>query len=168
MSTIGPDLLANCYREHGPGLLLYARQFGVDRACDLVQEAFMRLAGQSRLPEPVLPWLFRVVRNLAISAARRQARERRREARAARPELWFAATDRMLEASEATAALGRLPLEEREVVVARIWGGLGLDEVARLVGCSVATAHRRYHAGIGSLRVILEERWTETPSPTRS
>ena len=168
MRSIGPELLASLFREHGTGLLLYARQFGVGRAEDLVQEAFVRLASQRRIPEPMLPWLYRVVRNEAISTARRQARRRKYEERAARPESWFASADRALEASEATEALAGLPLDQREAIVARIWGGLGLDEIALLVGCSTATAHRRYHAGLTSLRTNLEDRWIRTSSQTRS
>jgi len=55
-----------------------------------------------------------------------------------------------------------LPLEEREVIIARIWGGLTFAEIAELVNCSLPTAHRRFQAGLMQLRERL--RWTPTPS----
>ena len=36
--------------------------------------------------------------------------------------------------------------------MARLWGGLTLEEVARLQGCSTTTAHRRYRAGLARLQ----------------
>ena len=70
--------------------------------------------------------------------------------------------DAMLFAAGQAAArlLTELPLEQREVVVARIWGGLTFEDVARLVGCSLPTAHRRYQAGLAALREKLERQWT--------
>ena len=39
--------------------------------------------------------------------------------------------------------------ESREAIVARLWGGLTFEEIARLQGCSLTTAHRRYQSGHG-------------------
>src|SRR5262249_25427490 len=69
---------------------------------------------------------------------------------------------------EATRLLADLPLEQREVVVARIWGGLTFEDVARLAGCSLPTAHRRYQAALAALRERLEGPWTSTPPPTKT
>ena len=52
----------------------------------------------------------------------------------------------------ATRALEGLPLAEREVVVARIWGGLSFEEIAGLTGALTSTVHRRYQAGLAALR----------------
>jgi hypothetical protein len=41
--------------------------------------------------------------------------------------------------------------EFREVIVARFWGGLTFDQIARLQGCSLTTAHRRYRDGLSRL-----------------
>jgi RNA polymerase sigma-70 factor (ECF subfamily) len=115
-------------------------------------------------PDQVLPWLYRVVRNEAITAQRSGARRRRREERAGTPEAWFGTTDDRLDADEVTRRLAELPLELREVIVARLWGGLTFEAVAALAGCSVPTAHRRYQAGLAQLRERLEGRWTRTPT----
>jgi RNA polymerase sigma-70 factor (ECF subfamily) len=57
-----------------------------------------------------------------------------------------------LDARIAAEALEALPLEQREVLVARLWGGLNFVEIGELVGCSSSAAHRRYAAGLAALR----------------
>lgn len=167
MERIAPEELGRLYREHAPALRLYARQWP-DGDEDLVQDAFVKLAQQSPAPEQVLPWLYRVVRNGALAGGRGEARRRNREGRVSAPEVWFAAADDRIDGREATRLLAELPLEQREVVVARIWGGLTFEEVARLADCSLPTAHRRYQAGLAALRERLEGRWTRTPPAAKT
>lgn len=166
MPSMEPDALGRLYRQHAPALRLYARQWpGVGE--DLVQDAFVKLARQSPPPEQALPWLYRVVRNGALALGREAVRRRRREGRAGAPEAWFAAVDDRLDAQDVVRHLAALPLELREVIVARLWGGLTFDEIARLVGCSLPTAHRRYQTGLSELRERLDGRWTRnSPLPT--
>jgi RNA polymerase sigma-70 factor (ECF subfamily) len=52
----------------------------------------------------------------------------------------------------ATVALQGLPAEQREVIVAHLWGGLTFEQIAGLVGASSSTAHRWYLAGLAALR----------------
>src|SRR5262245_40677635 len=167
MPRIAPEELGRLYREHAPALRLYARQWPGGEE-DLVQDAFVKLARQSPAPGQVLPWLYHVVRNGALAAGRGEARRRRREDRARASEAWFAAAVDRLDGREATRLLAELPLEQREVVVARIWGGLTFEEVARLVGCSLPTAHRRYQSGLAALRKRLEPQWTRTPPTAKT
>ena len=54
-------------------------------------------------------------------------------------------------------ALVQLPLEQRETIVARLWGGLSFEETAELTGKSTSSAHRLYWAGLAVLRQKLEE-----------
>ena len=163
MRSMEAMVLGRLYRQHAPALRLYARQWG-GSAEDVVQEAFVRLAQQSPPPEQILPWLYRVVRNAALMTHRSAARRRQREQRASKPEAWFATNEDRLDGDEATRLLADLPLELREVIVARLWGGLTFDDIAGLVGCSLPTAHRRYHTGLTQLRERLEGRWTHTPT----
>ncbi len=163
MPPIDPTSLARLYRQHAPALRLWARQWG-GSADDLVQNAFIRLAQQTPPPEKVLPWLYRVVRNEALAAHRAAARRRRREQQSSAPEVWFAPAVNRLDVEDATRLLAAMPLELREVIVARLWGGLTFEEIARLLGCSLPTAHRRYHAGLAQLRERLEGRWIPTPT----
>jgi len=167
MPRIAPDELGRLYREHAPALRLYVRQWPQGDE-DLVQDAFMKLAQQSPSPDQVLPWLYRVVRNAALAAARGAIRRRRREDRVSSGEGWFDLADEQIDGREATRLLSELPLEQREAIVARIWGGLTYEEVARLTGCSLPTAHRRCQAGLAALRERLEGRWTRIPPAART
>ncbi len=163
MPRIAPEELGRLYREHAPALRLYVRQWPAGDE-DQVHEAFIKLAQQSPVPQRPLPWLYRVVRNAAWQAGRGWFRRRRRENRASGREIWFTATDDVIDGLHATQMLAELPLEQREVVVGRIWGGLTFDDVAKLVGCSLPTAHRRYQAGLSTLREKMEGPWTVTPN----
>jgi RNA polymerase sigma-70 factor (ECF subfamily) len=164
MLRIVAEELGRLYREHAPALRLYVRQWPEGDE-DLVQDAFVKLAQQSPPPEQVLPWLYTVVRNSALAAGRGQSRRRRREDSISASEAWFAAADDHIDGREATKLLAELPLEQREVIVARIWGGLTFQEVARLAGCSLPTAHRRYQTGLAALRERLSDPCTKT-TPT--
>jgi RNA polymerase sigma factor (sigma-70 family) len=163
MRPIEPTVLGQHYRQHAPALRLYARQWG-GSAEDLVHNAFVRLANQMPPPDQVLPWLYRVVRNEALASHRSAARRRQREQRAGTPTAWFSATDDRLDADEARRLLTDLPLELREVIVARLWGGLTFEAIAAVVGCSLATAHRRYQTGLTHLRERLDGPWIPTPT----
>jgi len=153
MDALGPKLLTRLLDEHGAALVLYAQQW-CDTPEDVVQEAFLRLMRQSEPPENVVGWLYRVVRNGAISASRAAGRRRRREAAVAhRREPWFKPSEAdRLDAAQVTRALAELPVEHREIVVARLWGGLPFAEIARLTGTSTSTAHRHYEAALAALR----------------
>src|SRR5213078_1306059 len=85
---MGPDLLGKLLDEHGAALTLYARQWCV-AAEDVVQEAFIKLASQRPAPEHVLPWLYHVVRNRALTARRAQLRRHHHEQAAAQCRPWF-------------------------------------------------------------------------------
>jgi RNA polymerase sigma-70 factor (ECF subfamily) len=163
MKSMEPTVLGRLYRQHAPALRLYARQWG-GSAEDLVQEAFVRLAQQTPPPEQILPWLYCVVRNAALMAQRTAARRRQREQRASKPEAWFTTAEDHLDGTEATRLLGELPLDLREVIVARLWAGLTFEDIARLVGCSLPTAHRRYQTGLAQLRERVAGSWINTPT----
>jgi RNA polymerase sigma factor (sigma-70 family) len=150
---MGPELLGRLVDEHAAALVLYARQWCAAPE-DVVQEAFIKLAGQRVPPVEVVPWLYRVVRNAALSNARAARRRNRHEAAAAsRTPRWFISSEETgLDAETAAAALQALPVEQREVIVAHLWGGLTFEQIAAVAGCSSSTAHRRYAAGIDALR----------------
>lgn len=147
--TVRP--LAELIDRHAAALALFARQWCA-APDDVVQDAFCRYVVQVPSPNDPAAWLFRVVRNLAMDAGKADRRRRAREGRVAKVE-WFAEAEiDGLDAEAAVAALESLPAEPREVIVARLWGGLTLEQVAAATGCSVSTAHRRYETGIAMLR----------------
>ena len=130
MDAVGPELLTRLLDEHGGALVLYAQQW-CDTPEDVVQEALLRLVRQAAAPENVVGWVYRVVRNGAISASRSARRREHREAAAAqRGEPWFNPSQaERLDADTATAALKRLSIEQREVIVARVWGELTFEQI---------------------------------------
>jgi RNA polymerase sigma-70 factor (ECF subfamily) len=147
-----PEVLGQLFDQHAPALVLYARQWCVAPE-DVVQEAFIKLATLQPPPERPAPWLYRVVRNAALNAACAARRRRRHEAAAAEARPWFAVPDSpTLDVEAATAALQELPLEQREVIIARLWGGLTFEQTGELMGTSASTAYRGYVAGLSALR----------------
>jgi len=150
--------------EHAAALVLYARQFCAAPE-DVVQEAFVKLLRQPQPPQPIVPWLYRVVRHAAISASRASQRRRRHETHAARPEsAWFVRNaEAALDAAEVTDALQRLSAETREVITLHLWGGLTFAEIAEIVDSSSSSAHRLYAEGLRQLR----ERLNPCTDPTK-
>jgi len=148
-----PEQLGHLVDEHAAALTLYARQW-CSAPEDVVQEAFLKLVVQKSPPDNPVPWLYRVVRNGALMAARSARRRQRHEtSAAARAPVWFQAPDGAgLDHEAAAAALQTLPADQREVIVAHIWGGLTFEQVAELVGSSTSTVHRWYVAGLSALR----------------
>lgn len=149
---------------HAARLVLFARQWCLVPE-DVVQEAFLKLVRLREPPADVVAWLYRVVRNAALDAGKMQRRRERREGVAARPESWFVEPAvEGLDADDAVRALEALPADQREVIVARLWGGLGFEQIAAVAGCSASSAHRRFTAGIEALRRHLGVPCPETSS----
>jgi RNA polymerase sigma-70 factor (ECF subfamily) len=152
---MSPQEFARLLDVHGPPLVVYARQWCA-AAEDVVQDAFVKLVRLIPPPREVVPWLYRVVRNGAIDAGKTARRRKRRESTVAHPERWFVeSTVEGLDVESAVRALRKLPLEQREVIVAHLWGGLSFEEIAQLAGCSASSAFRRFSAGIDALRTEL-------------
>jgi RNA polymerase sigma factor (sigma-70 family) len=149
-----PDHLGYLIDRYLPALILYARQW-CRAPEDVVQEAFIKLAKQTEPPIHPVAWMYRAVRNRAISESRSERRRQNHEGKvAAGAALWFTPSEdpARLDAIAATRALGSLPLEQREIIVAHLWGGLTFEQIAELTGGSAATCWRRYTAGLSTLR----------------
>lgn len=152
-----PERLGQLIDQHADALELYARQW-CDVPEDVVQEAFVSLSAQRPAPANPSAWLFRAVRNGAINAATAARRRRRRETEAAAVSPpWFepepiGARGDGIDPATAEDALKTLPIAQREVIVAHLWGGLTFEQVAELSGGSSSTAHRLYQSGLNALR----------------
>ncbi len=143
------------FESHSGPLLLLARQWGASRsdAEDILQDAFVRFWKHRRRVNDPAAYLFRSVRNAACNLARAQASRRKRQEIAAAPESVFApvAEDGELRAAVETA-LGRLPVEQREVLVMKIWGGLTFQAIGAVLGVPANTAASRYRYALAALR----------------
>lgn len=150
---MGPKLLGRLLDRYAATLELYARQL-CNCPEDVVQEAFVELAPQPTIPADLVPWLYRVVRNKAISASRAVRRHKSHESQAAmRRCAWFEPSPGdALDAAAAATFLEELATDEREVVVARIWGGMTFQQIGELIGATDSTAHRRYESALVAIR----------------
>ncbi len=152
-----PERIGDLIDRLAAPLGLYARQW-CDAPEDVVQEAFMTLAARAESPAHPAAWLFRAVRNGAINAGIAGRRRRRHEAEAASgASAWFEVDpssrhEAAVDPDSAQAALSTLPVDQREVIVAHLWGGLTFEQISRLAGTSASSAHRLYHAGLIALR----------------
>jgi RNA polymerase sigma factor (sigma-70 family) len=157
-AAIDADSLGRLLDRHGAALALYAAQW-TNAAEDCVQEALVELARQPKLPEHVLAWLYRVVKNRALNAARGARRRRERETRSI---AWRfeaanqAATFDRTEMLAVVEALDRLEPDQREIVVMKIWSGLTYAEIGSALSISISTAHRQYERALVTLRKSLE------------
>jgi len=145
-----------CFSQLAPGLLLFARQWtrSVADAEDIVQEAFVRFwRKQHNIENRAL--LYAAVRSIALDFLRRDSRRSRRESevvfgeeQSVQPQ--FATEDD----SQYTlaAAVERLPNEQREVLVLKIWNELTFAEIGTVLGISQNTAASRYRYALGALK----------------
>ena len=152
---MGPERLGYLIDRHAAALELAARQWC---ACpeDVVQEAFLKLSRLEREPEQSAAWLYRVVRNGAISAGRSERRRQRHESAAGRAPWFMEEGGGRLDAAAVADSLAQLPGDQREVIVAHLWNGLTFEQIAETIGISTTTAHRRYVAGLDELRTRLK------------
>lgn len=155
---ISAQELAQIWRDKSAPLALLARAFG-DWHEDSVQEAFLRLAIENPKPDDPVAWLFKVVRNQAITYQRSQRRRQSRESKVAlERESWFeapAAMESRIDSQIAMQALVDLSEEDREVIILHLWGGLTFRQVAEVMQISATTVHRRYQAALQLLRTRL-------------
>jgi RNA polymerase sigma factor (sigma-70 family) len=149
-----PEHLGFLIDRHSAALVLFARQWCAAPE-DVVQEAFIKLARQKPQPNQPVAWLYTAVRNGAISQGRSERRRHKYENQAAESApVWFAPPDESakLDAEAAAAGLAELPIDQREAIVAHLWGGLTFEQIAAMCGGSAATVWRRYAAGLSTLR----------------
>ncbi|MBI5771613.1 MAG: sigma-70 family RNA polymerase sigma factor [Verrucomicrobia bacterium] len=154
------DAWQNWFQLYGPKLLLCARQWTrtLADAEDVVQDAFVRFwRHQRELPGDPMALLVTSVRRAAFDRARRDQRRTAREERAFGGEDTVASVfepsldgDDRREAIE--AALLRLPAEQREVLVLKIWGELTFEEIALQLDLPPNTAASRYRYALAALR----------------
>ena len=150
---LDPARLTQLFDAHAAQLVLYARQWlaGAE-AEDVVQEVYVRLMLQSAEPLNPRAWLFKAVRNEAVTQNRSALRRRRREQAQTREEWFEAAVDEALDGAAARDALQALAPLQRETIVLRVWGRMTLKEIAAVTGLSLTSAFEQYRAGLVALR----------------
>jgi len=153
------------FEAHGPRLLLCARQWtrSLADAEDIVQEAFVRYwRHQRQLPGEPQALLVTSIRRAAIDLARREsrrvAREERSEGGSDDSDSIFAPVpgEDAERRREIETALRRLPAEQREVLVLKIWNELTFEQIAGTLGIPLNTAASRYRYALAALRKELK------------
>lgn len=150
------------YEHYGAALAAYASAIlgGRSRAEDALHQVFYKLLkGKMEVPEPAKPYLFRAVRNAALSMTRQSGREVALDDEAAEraegtaSEGWFEAPAELSYwSSKLEMAIRELPPEQSEVLVMRIWGEMQFDEIASVLDISINTAASRYRYALARLR----------------
>jgi RNA polymerase sigma-70 factor (ECF subfamily) len=145
-----------CFAELAPGLVLFARQFVRTSADaeDIVQDAFVRFWRKEHSIEN-RALLFATVRSVALDLLRRDARRARRETNAALEMEQTTAQQFDFDdgsQQELAAAVDRLPVEQREVLVMKIWNELTFAEIGQALGISQNTAASRYRYALAALK----------------
>ena len=143
--------------RHGAALVLFARQWAPLRADaeDVVQEAFVRFWRSRDRAEDATAYLYACVRHCGIDWTRATGRRVRREEASARSDdraMLACSLERDERRALIEAALSRLPDEQREVVVMKIWGGLTFPQIGAALEISHDTAASRYRYAIAKLR----------------
>ena len=154
-----PESWKAWFRQHGPKLMLCARQWTRSRADaeDVVQDAFVRFwRTQKALGGDPLALLVTSVRRAAFDLARRGGRRQRREDASQGPDTLFEPLVQQDDRREAIeGALARLPVPQREVLVLKIWGGLTFEEIAVQLDVPANTAASRYRYALEALKTEL-------------
>jgi RNA polymerase sigma-70 factor, ECF subfamily len=128
---------------------------------DLTSETFIRLLANGRTPDPrsVLPWLYKVAKNLSLNHLRREAGRRfvaRLLGRAAPPESGH--RDEPWRDGQTLDAVRRLKHRDQQVVFLRVFEDLSFSEVADALGMSEAAAKMAFHRSLRVLQGLLEGR----------
>jgi RNA polymerase sigma-70 factor (sigma-E family) len=154
--------LDELYVRHAPAALrtAYFLTGDPDLAEDLVQDAFVRVAGRFRhlrAPEAFDAYLRRTIVNLFTSHLRRLRLERaelKRRAAEARP----AVDDPDPTAhDELWAKVRRLPERQRAAIVLRFYEDLSERETAEVLGCSTGAVNSLVAHAMATLREGMDE-----------
>lgn len=107
------------------------------------------------VPDPALPWLLGVARNVLRDNVRAEVR---RQAMAAELQAWTEGdvADQVTERMAVLRALAALREDDREILVLVAWHGLSPKEAARVIGCSTAAYRVRLHRARKRLKQAIE------------
>ncbi|WP_433087544.1 RNA polymerase sigma factor [Dactylosporangium sp. CA-052675] len=162
------DRFAEVFDRHYEHIYAYAaRRLGPDLAEDVASETFLvaydRRAGFDPARGEVRPWLYGIASNLIMRHSRAEARRFKALARSAEPdtgpdeaELVPGRVDAGGVRHRLAAALNRLSLADRDVLLLVAWAGLTQQEAAAALGIPPGTARSRLHRARQEMRKALE------------
>ncbi len=137
-----------------------------DEARDVVQQTLLhmhRARNDFRSDSRLRPWLFTIAMNLVREHHRRRGRRREHAvephvlAAAAPGDAAGVSAEQLERVARVRAALATLPDQQREVIELHWFEQSPYEEIAQVVGASVAAVRVRAHRGYERLRKILPE-----------
>jgi RNA polymerase sigma-70 factor (ECF subfamily) len=161
------DRFAEVFDRHYEHIYAYAaRRLGHDLAEDVASETFLvaydRRAGFDPDRGEVRPWLYGIASNLIMRHSRTEARRYKALARGAGPdagpddaELVPGRVDAGAVRGRLAAALNRLSLADRDVLLLVAWAGLNQQEAAAALGIPPGTARSRLFRARQEMRKAL-------------
>ena len=143
-------------------MIFFARQWVPCHADaeDVFHTAFLRFWQNRKGVRDPLAFLYTCVRRTALNWIRERNRRQNHEQQTQPQPLFATSTSQLAEIETNTKiqqALSQLPVEQREVVVMRVWGELSFPQIAEVLSTSASTADTRYRAGLKQLRHQLNE-----------
>lgn len=145
------------YDAKAAELILYGRALGLSHAEaeDVLQETFLALIRKKASPANAEHYCIRSFRNRAFNFRRSMWR---RLARELESRMWFDPSPAEDESERrAVRSLESLPVEQREVIVLKIWHAYTFEEIAELLDVSPNTAAGRYRYGVQKIRAALKD-----------
>lgn len=138
---------------------LTANAADADDLTQMTVERALRARDQWREGTRLDSWLFRILRNLWIDTARSRARASRvqlpEEAGENVGHDPSAGIEAKLTLAQAMTAMGRLPLEQREVLSLVLIEGVGYAEAADILGIPMGTLSSRLVRGRAALLTLI-------------
>ncbi len=144
------------YHTKATELILYGRALGLSHAEaeDVVQETFLALWQMEAAPQNPGHYCVRSFRNRALNYRRGFWRRLTRELESQR---WFERTpEESATERAAMQCLAKLPVQQREVIVLKLWHDCTYEEIGELLEVSPNTAAGRYRYGMETLRAGLK------------
>ncbi len=162
----GTEFVRDVYTHHGTVLLRYASGLvghDLHRAEDIVQEAVLRawrrIDALDTSAERLRPWLFTVIRNLAIDGHRsRGSRPTEVEQDLSAEHTVPDETERVVTTQLVADALGDLTPQHREVLLHVHYLGNSVRETALVLGIPEGTVKSRTYKASRALRAALDRR----------
>lgn len=150
------DWREDLYQAKAAELILYGRALGLGHgeAEDVLQETFLALLQKPQPPLRPEHYCVRSFRNRVLNYRRSLWRRLTRELEA---RSWFEKSSPENPAERAAMrCLAELPVEQREVIVLKVWHGYTFEEIAQLQEASPNTISGRYRYGLQKIRLRME------------
>jgi len=164
VSTGNRDCLTPLVRRYASPLLTFITRMTGDRhrAEELFQDAFLSVwknRRQYKFPLPFKPWLFAIAANTCKAAFRRV-----RADSVSLDDVAAAIDDepgpvqtavKSETATQVVRAVAQLPVQQRTVVVLRVWNGMSYAEIGQVANCSEGSARAHMHYALARLKKLL-------------